>query len=417
MKLETPHSSAFTRRTMLGLGVAAGSTLLLAGCGAPGSVGDASSGGSTAAKQIQPKKPTTPVAITVLDGAGDLPSTQTSFQAYAKAHPELISSISFQTAAATDVAGKVKAQQLGNAVSISLVLGGEGVLGNFQSQNLALRQLPDYQSLLPQLSTFQDASMAKFQGIAKGIGLMDRYNLPGPLLAYFPNKITDPPRTTSALLAWAKAHPGKFSYASPPASGPGYGFLQSVPYLLGDKNPADPTNGWTKTWDYLAELGKYITSYPASSAIGSQQLGSGELLLEPTIVSIDIGNRKTGVWPTNSEVTTFKNQEWIPDGHFMMIPKGVSPEVLYVALQLEKYIVGEKAQAATYDNLVLTTANKNVTISQASATAQQQLKQWGRLDYYTSIVKTGKVQPPLDPVALTTAFTMWQEKIGANVGQ
>ena len=124
--------------------------------------------------------------------------------------------------------------------------------------------------------------MQKFQAIAEGDGVMDRYNAPGPLLAYEPSKVSDPPTTPEALLAWAKAHPGKFTYPSPPASGPGYTFLQSLPYLLGDKDPSDPVNGWPKTWDYLAKLGKYITSYPASSTIGSQQFGSGEVQLEPS---------------------------------------------------------------------------------------------------------------------------------------
>ena len=39
-----------------------------------------------------------------------------------------------------------------------------------------------------------------------------------------------------------------------------------LPYLLGDSDPSDPTNGWSKTWDYLAQLGKYVTSYPTKTS-------------------------------------------------------------------------------------------------------------------------------------------------------
>ncbi len=27
-----------------------------------------------------------------------------------------------------------------------------------------------------------------------------------------------------------------------------------LPYMLGDKDPKDPVNGWEKTWAYLKEL-------------------------------------------------------------------------------------------------------------------------------------------------------------------
>ena len=30
--------------------------------------------------------------------------------------------------------------------------------------------------------------------------------------------------------------------------------MMGLPYILGDKDPKDPVNGWEKTWAYLAEL-------------------------------------------------------------------------------------------------------------------------------------------------------------------
>ena len=56
------------------------------------------------------------------------------------------------------------------------------------------------------------------------------------------------------MLAWCKAHPNKLIYARPANSGPGRTFLMGLPYLLGDKDPKDPVNGWDKTWAYLKEL-------------------------------------------------------------------------------------------------------------------------------------------------------------------
>jgi putative spermidine/putrescine transport system substrate-binding protein len=38
------------------------------------------------------------------------------------------------------------------------------------------------------------------------------------------------------------------------------------PYLLGDSDPADPANGWSKTWAYLTELNKYVSQYPSGTS-------------------------------------------------------------------------------------------------------------------------------------------------------
>ena len=34
--------------------------------------------------------------------------------------------------------------------------------------------------------------------------------------------------------------------------------MMGLPYILGDKDPQDPVNGWDKTWAYLQEIGEYI---------------------------------------------------------------------------------------------------------------------------------------------------------------
>ncbi len=403
----TRHSR---RRASLGIGVAAVSAVLLAACGAPGSQGAAQD------DALVPKKPAKPVAITVLDGAGDLVSSQATLQEFAKAHPDLISSISFQSAAAPDVAGKVKAQQTAGAVDISLVLGGPDVLGAAQAQDLLVRQLPQFDKDLGGLDTVQDAGMKQFQDLADGLGVLNRYNPSGPLLAYLPSTVPDVPTTPQELLAWAKAHPGKFSYAQPANSGPGRTFMMSLPYMLGDTDPSDPAHGWDKTWKYLSDLGQYVSSYPSSTTILNQQFGAGQLELVPTIISFDMNNRQNGTWPSDEKVALFQKQAWVSDGHFMMIPKGVSPEVLYVDLQLEKDLIGEKAQAATLGNGTLTTANKNVTTANASPDARKLIEQFGRPDFYPKAFTTGTTHVPLTPARLQDAFDLWQRNIGSKVG-
>ena len=48
-----------------------------------------------------------------------------------------------------------------------------------------------------------------------------------------------------------------------------------LPYLLGDKDPKDPVNGWDKTWAYLNELSENIEYYPSATAATMKKLAKG----------------------------------------------------------------------------------------------------------------------------------------------
>ncbi|HEY5548634.1 MAG TPA: extracellular solute-binding protein, partial [Coriobacteriia bacterium] len=178
----------------------------------------------------------------------------------------------------------------------------------------------------------------------------------------------------------------------------------------------DPEKGWDKTWAYLAELGKYVSSYPASSTIASQQFGSGQLNITPTIISIDMNNRQNGTWAPNTAASIFDDQHWVADGHYFMVPNGVSAETLYVDLKLVSYILDPVQQAKTFGSGTLTSANKNATVDKATAEAKVLIAQYGRPDFYPKAFVTGKTVAPLDPVKLQDAFDIWQRKIGSKVG-
>lgn len=210
---------------------------------------------------VAPRKPGQPVSLTILDGSGDLAGSKVIFENFQKAHPELVKSISYQTAGAPDIVGKLRAQALANKVSTSLVLGGVDVLGSMKQENISIPLLPADAKYLPNLNALFDRPRRELQALAQGTAVINSYTPSGPLLEYDSKALPDPPRTPAALLAWAKAHKGKFTYAQPNNSGPGRTFLMSLPYMLGDKNPQDPGNGWDKTWAYLKELGRYVSSY------------------------------------------------------------------------------------------------------------------------------------------------------------
>ncbi|HEU5353912.1 MAG TPA: extracellular solute-binding protein [Actinocrinis sp.] len=394
--------------------LAALSVCVVTACGAP-----TSAASSPSATSLSPAKPSSPIALTVLDGGGDLKGGgQAAIDAFVKANPDLVSGVTYQTAAATDVTGKIKAQQLGGAVSISLVLGGPDVLGAAQTQHVLLQQLPSQASNLPDLSGIQDSGRANYQAMSGGYGLLINYDQNGPFIDYNASSVSaaQAPTTPQALLDWAKAHPGKFAYADPDNSGSGRAFIEALPYLLGDSNPADPANGWSKTWAYLEQLGHYIHSYPTSSTILAQQFGTGQLQVIPTVLSHDISFRKSSTYPANTGIALFADQNWITDGHYAMIPAAVSAQTLYVDLKLESYMVSAQAQSLRLTKGVLTTANKNATIENAGPDVTAFVQKWGRPDFYPTALAKGTVRTPLTPANLVQAFSLWQRNVGSKVG-
>jgi putative spermidine/putrescine transport system substrate-binding protein len=400
-------------RALAGVVAAALAAAVLSACGPP-----ASPSSSATTSAVAPVKPSSPIKLTILDGGGDLKGGgQAAIEAFVKANPGLVSSVDYQTAAGTDVTGKLKAQQLGGSVTTSLVLGGSDVLGAAQAQHVLAQQIPQQSASLPALASIQDAGRAGFQKLADGYGLLIGYDQNGPFIDYNSANLSDAqvPTSPEAILAWAKDHPGKFAYAAPNNSGSGRAFIMALPYMLGDADPSDPVKGWDKTWAYLEQLGQYVSSYPTSSTLLAQQFGSGQLTMIPTVISHDISFRQSSTYPANTGIALFSKQTWVTDGHFAMIPAGVSPQTLYVDLLLESFIVSPQAQAMRMGS-VLTSANKNVTIDNAGPTAAAFVQKWGRSGFFQTAFQTGTVHAPLAPSALQQAFALWQHNVGAKVG-
>ena len=106
------------------------------------------------------------------------------------------------------------------------------------------------------------------------------------LLAYNSSVVKDPPKTLSALLAWIKANPGKFTYCNPSDGGSGSGFVQDV--ISAYASPADNLKfalgyypslepAWDKGFAVLKSIGPDIFnhSYPDSNTGVLTELASG----------------------------------------------------------------------------------------------------------------------------------------------
>jgi ABC-type uncharacterized transport system YnjBCD substrate-binding protein len=396
-----------TRRPLI---VLLGLALAVAACGAPDSGGQ---GAADLDPSSVPAKPKQPVTLNILDVAGNLQLTQGMIENFVKAHPDVVSKVTYTKGTAPEMPGKLKAQQQAGNVQTNLVLTGTDGLSAGIKGNLLVKVLPDYAGRFPNLMENYQEPAAAMQELAQGHGVAVVYYPSGPLLEYNPAKVTDPPSSPQELLAWAKAHPKRFQYARPANSGPGRTLLMGMPYLLGDADPKDPANGWDKTWAFLRELDPYIPYYPTGTSDTMKNLASGSVDMIATTTGWDINPRVLGTVPNTVKVAMMQPMTWVTDAQYAVIPKGVSADVLAANLQLIQWMLQPEQQAIAYDKgyFYPGPAVKDVTVEMAPKESQQALEEFGRPEYESWIEKYRK-EPSLPAEQQVAAFDKWDREVG-----
>ena len=356
-----------------------------------------------------------PVSINIVDVAGNLQLTQKAFEAFKAKYPQLVSSITFTNAPAPQLPGKIKAMQAAGRSDIDLVLTGTDALAAGIEQKLWMKLLPDQAAAFPGVLDKYAPGPRKMQDLAQGYGIEVTYMPAGPLIEYNPAKVTDPPKTPAQLLAWCKAHPDKLIYARPANSGPGRTFLMGLPYVLGDKNPQDPINGWDKTWAFLKQLNDCIPYYPGGTSAVMKELGEGSRDMTVTVTGWDINPRALGLVPAEYKVQAFDNMTWVNDAHYMVIPNGVPKEKLEVLYKMMNFMLEPAQQAMTFDDgyFYPGPAVKGVTIDSAPAKSQEVIKKYGRPEYAKLLADRPHVVP-LSATAMVAAFQKWDREIGSQ---
>ena len=368
-------------------------------------------GGTTAAAAM--KIPSAPVTINVLDVAGNLQLTKQMMENFKAKYPNIVSNVTYSTATAPELAGKLQAQEAGGGSGISLVMTGTDGLSAGIKNNLLTQMTPDHSDMFPGLMDNYLAPAAAMQGLAQGFGIDVVYYPSGPLYEYNPSKVTTPPTTPAELLTWAKANPGRFEYARPANSGPGRTFLMALPYLLGDSDPTDPVNGWAKTWAYLKDLGQYINLYQTGTTATMKDLANGTVDMLASTTGWYINPIILGTVPKTTAVGHFENMTWVTDAQYAVVPKGVSADVLTADLDLIAWMLQPDQQAFSYDSgyFYPGPAVKGVTLDMAPATSQTAIKAVLPAQFDTWINQYPKVTSlPAD--TQVTAFNMWDQQIG-----
>jgi len=242
--------------------------------------------------------------------------------------------------------------------------------------------LPDYASRFNNLTSNYLEPAAKMQELAQNQGIEITYYPSGPLLEYHPAKVTDPPTSTDELLAWA--------------------------------DPKDPANGWTKTWAYLKELGRYVPTYPTKTSETMKNLANGTVDMIATTTGWDINPRALGQVPADMKISTLKGFHWVTDAHYAIVPKGITADKLSAILNLLRWMLTPEQQAKAYDKgyFYPGPAVKGVTLSMAPAASQQVVQQFGRPEYDQLIAANPK-ESSLPAAQQVAAFDMWDRGVGS----
>ncbi|GAA2113534.1 ABC transporter substrate-binding protein [Streptomyces synnematoformans] len=379
------------------------------GCGAPDD-GDSSSESGTP-EQI-PDKPAKPVALDILDVAGNLQLTQGMIDEFVDEHPDIVSKVTYDQAPAPDLAGKVKAQQDAGRVQIELVLTGTDGLAAGLDQDL-WAGMAEHEDRIGNPDYLEPA--ADMAELAQGKGVALVYYPSGPLLQYNPDAVDDPPTTPQELLDWAKANPKRFQYAQPPNSGPGRTWLMGLPYLLGDKDPTDPENGWAKTWAYLKELDRYVGNYASGTTETMHNLAKGQVDMIMTTTGWYINPRALGTVPKEIKAGHFDDMTWVTDAQYAVVPKGVSADTMSAVLQLIKWMLTPEQQAKAYDEgyFYPGPAVRDVPLSMAPEESQQVIEEYGEPEFDRWIEEFPK-EPSLPAEQQVTAFDLWNREVAGQ---
>jgi putative thiamine transport system substrate-binding protein len=166
------------------------------------------------------------------------------------------------------------------------------------------------------------------------------------------------PKTVQALLDWAKAHPGRFTYPEPPDFF-GLTFLkQALVDLTADKsvlqNPATDANFAAVTaplWTYMDSLRPYLwrqgKSYPKSGPDQRQLLSDGEVDIALSFTPFEAATSiAQGLLPATSRVYVLDGGT-IGNTNFVAIPFNASAKE--GAMVVANFLLSPQAQARAQD--------------------------------------------------------------------
>ncbi len=181
---------------------------------------------------------------------------------------------------------------------------------------------------------------------------------------YNKKMVKNPPKSLDDLLAWCKAHPGKFTYSDPNKGGSGHTFLMTIiEWLYGyntyynqmglpfNNDLAEPL--WNSKspkgyslWGYLNELEKYMYQpgfYPAGNSAAISLFSKNVVWLEPQWMDTTAEWVKEGMVDPNTVAFYIPKPSFDAGGMDGLFIPWNAPHK-YAAMLLENYLLSKEVQ-------------------------------------------------------------------------
>ena len=233
------------------------------------------------------------------------------------------------------------------------------------------------------------------------------YRASSVLLAYTP-QVTDPPKTLDELLAWIKAHPGKFAYNSPKSGGSGNAFVTTVldkyvPSAARDQMTSgyhkDLESHWAKGWQTLAGLNPYVYQkgvYPNGNNGTLELMQSGQIWMAPVWSDQFLSGRQSGLVPKNAEATQISNPSFTGGVTTIGVLKASAKQDL--AFSLANWILEPAQQSAIAEKIQ---GYPVISLSKLPAAVQTEFK----------AAKPGELRPTYNSDMNNDLQNLWDQKV------
>lgn len=249
-------------------------------------------------------------------------------------------------------------------------------------------------------------------------GLEAPWGMAQIVFIYDTARVSDPPRSMPALLAWAEAHPGRFTYPAPPDF-TGTTFLKQALYELSDDPArlakpvaeADFTSATAPLWAYLDRLNPLLwrhgQQFPANSEAMRQALDDGEIDIafnfNPGEASSAIAQ---GLLPSTVRSYVFDRGS-IANTHFLAIPFDANSKA--GAMVAANFLMSAEAQAHKQDAAVW----GDPTVLDVAALDPAGRKLFADLPLGVATMppeKLGRTLPEPDPSWMTRLTDEWRRR-------
>ena len=249
-------------------------------------------------------------------------------------------------------------------------------------------------------------------------GLEAPWGMAQIVFIYDTARVSDPPRSMTALLAWAKAHPGRFTYPAPPDF-TGTTFLKQALYeltpdparLAKPLSEADFAAATAPLWAYLDELNPLLwrhgRQFPGNSEAMRQALDDGEIDIafnfNPGEASSAIAQ---GLLPGTVRSYVFDRGS-IANTHFLAIPFDANSKA--GAMIVANFLMSPEAQAHKQDPAVW----GDPTVLDVAALDPAARKLFADLPQGVATLppeKLGRTLPEPDPSWMTRLTDEWRRR-------